>query len=116
MKSACMGSFMWEEQADYYDECGNLIEYTATRVVPWDLCKQIYKRMAYIAATSSFNPDWDLLVATQASLREHMRLLNEYQHIINELELLNPHDSDAVITLQDIVGELDKTKIMNGGT
>jgi len=50
MKAECIGEFSWEEQADYYDEHGNVIEYTATRTVPWDLCKEIYKRMAVAAA------------------------------------------------------------------
>ena len=52
MKARCIGEFSWDEQADYYDENGNVIEHTATRVVPWDLCKQIYKTMARIASAS----------------------------------------------------------------
>lgn len=50
MKAECIGEFSWEEQADYYDENGNVIEHVATRIVPWDLCKEIYKRMAQAAA------------------------------------------------------------------
>ena len=50
MKVACMGEFSWTEDAPYYDEDGNLIEHEAERIVPWDLCKQIYKRMAMVAA------------------------------------------------------------------
>ena len=52
MKMYCMGEYSWQEQADYYDEYGNLIEYVATRVVPWDLCKTIYKQMATMANAS----------------------------------------------------------------
>ena len=61
-----------------------------------------------VTKVDDFNQDWDLLEATQASLREHMDLLNAYQHIINELELLNPHDSDAIITLQDSIKDILK--------
>lgn len=50
MKVECIGEFQWEEDSPYYDENGNLIEYTATRIVPWDLCKQIYKQMAIVAS------------------------------------------------------------------
>jgi len=49
MKRYCMGAYSWEEQADYYDEDGSLVEYTATRTVPWGLCKKIYKQMATMA-------------------------------------------------------------------
>jgi hypothetical protein len=45
MKHDCMGQFSWQEEAPYYDENGNVIEHTATRTVPWDLCKDIYKAM-----------------------------------------------------------------------
>ena len=44
MKAECIGEFSWKEEADYYDENGNLIKHIATRVVPWDVCKQIYKK------------------------------------------------------------------------
>ncbi len=50
MKARFIGEFKWEEQADYYDEDGNVIEHVATRVVPWDLCKQIFKEMAEFAS------------------------------------------------------------------
>ena len=50
MKAECIGRFLWLEEASYYDEHGNLIEYEAERVVPWDLCKEIYIRMAKVAA------------------------------------------------------------------
>jgi len=44
-----MGAYSWQEDADYYDEHGNVIEHVATRTVPWDLCKTIYKQMATMA-------------------------------------------------------------------
>ena len=50
MKAECIGEFSWEEEADYYDEDGNIVEHVATRTVPWDLCKKIYKQMAMVAA------------------------------------------------------------------
>ena len=51
MKIECIGEFSWEEEAPYYDENGDLHEdYVATHVVPWGICKDIYKRMATIAA------------------------------------------------------------------
>lgn len=51
MKIECIGEFSWREEAPYYDDEGNLHEdYVATHVVPWDICKDIYKRMAKIAA------------------------------------------------------------------
>lgn len=50
MKAECIGEFSWQEDADYYDEEGNVVEHVATRTVPWDLCKKIYKRMALVAA------------------------------------------------------------------
>jgi len=49
MKQYCMGEFSWQEQADYYDADGNVVEHVATREVPWDLCKKIYKQMATMA-------------------------------------------------------------------
>lgn len=49
MKAYCIGEYSWDEVAPHYDEHGNLIEHTATREVPWDLCKKIYKQMATIA-------------------------------------------------------------------
>lgn len=52
MKTYCIGEYSWQEQADYYDENGNLIDHNATRVVPWDLCKKIYKQMAMMANAS----------------------------------------------------------------
>jgi hypothetical protein len=53
MKGECIGEFTWKEQADYYDEDGNVVEHTAIRTVPWDLCKEIYRRMAHVAATEA---------------------------------------------------------------
>ncbi|GAB3380879.1 hypothetical protein NCG89_00905 [Spongiibacter taiwanensis] len=56
MKAECIGQFAWQEQADYYDEQGNVVEHVATRIVPWDLCKEIYRRMA-MAAHRSLGPE-----------------------------------------------------------
>jgi hypothetical protein len=50
MKAECLGEFEWEEEAPYYDEHGDLHEHTATHTVPWTLCKEIYKKMAMVAA------------------------------------------------------------------
>lgn len=52
MKAYCNGEYSWQEQADYYDENGNVVEHIATRTVPWDLCKAIYKQMATMANAS----------------------------------------------------------------
>lgn len=52
MKACCHGAFSWDEDAPYYDENGNFIEHIATREVPWDLCKAIYKQMATMANAS----------------------------------------------------------------
>lgn len=52
MKAECIGQFWWQEQADYYDEHGNVVEHVATRTVPWELCKEIYRRMAMVANLS----------------------------------------------------------------
>jgi hypothetical protein len=49
MKVECIGEFSWQEEAPYHDEDGDLHDYVATRAVPWDLCKEIYKRMASAA-------------------------------------------------------------------
>jgi len=49
IKAECIGEFSWQEEAPYYDENGEVIEHTATHVVPWDLCKKIYRRMAALA-------------------------------------------------------------------
>ena len=49
MKRYCMGEFEWQEDAPYYDEDGVLHQHTATRTVPWDICKKIYKQMATMA-------------------------------------------------------------------
>ncbi len=51
MKSACCGEFSWKEEDRIYDEDGNVIDRVVERVVPWTLCKEIYKKMALIAAT-----------------------------------------------------------------
>ncbi|WP_390614233.1 hypothetical protein [Maricurvus nonylphenolicus] len=52
MKANCIGEFSWEEYAPYYDEFGEHHDCTAERVVPWDLCKRIYQRMAIEASKS----------------------------------------------------------------
>lgn len=52
MKALCIGEFEWQEEAPYYNEDGALVEHTATRIVPWELCKSIYKKMAVIANKS----------------------------------------------------------------
>lgn len=49
MKAEHIGEYSWEEDAPYYDEDGELIEHTASHVVPWDLCKKIYAGMAQTA-------------------------------------------------------------------
>lgn len=46
MKARFIGEFYWKEDAPYYDEDGEAVEHTAKRVVPWNLCKRIYKEMA----------------------------------------------------------------------
>ncbi len=50
MKKECISEFSWEEDAPYYDENGNLIEFTAKHIVPWDLCKDIYQMMVRVAS------------------------------------------------------------------
>lgn len=52
MKRYCMGAFEWTEDAPFYDENGELHQYTATHTVPWNLCKKIYKQMATMANAS----------------------------------------------------------------
>ena len=49
MKAEFIGEFFWDEEAPYYDEDGELHDHVAQRVVPWDLCKRIYKEMAGFA-------------------------------------------------------------------
>lgn len=49
MKARFIGDFFWDEEAPYYDEDGVLHDHVAQRVVPWDLCKRIYKEMAGFA-------------------------------------------------------------------
>lgn len=63
MKIECMGEFSWQEEAPYYDEDGEVHDHVATHVVPWDICKDIYKRMAKCAPQpgNSAHPD-DLAV------------------------------------------------------
>lgn len=62
MKAECIGEFSWQEEADYYDEDGNYIEHVETHTVPWNLCKEIYKRMAMVAAQHKpTEPDDDYL-------------------------------------------------------
>jgi len=57
MKWACIGEFSWKEEAPYYDENGKLHEdYVAQHVVPWDICKQIYKAMLAIAPAAAPAP------------------------------------------------------------
>lgn len=46
MKAQFIDEFSWQEDATYYDEHGILHSFTATRTVPWDLCKRIFKAMA----------------------------------------------------------------------
>lgn len=45
MKIDCIGEFSWQEDAPYYDDKGEVHDYVATHVVPWDVCKDIFKRM-----------------------------------------------------------------------
>ncbi len=45
MKAECIGEFFWEEDAPYYDNEGVRYEYTKRNIVPWDLCKDIFKKM-----------------------------------------------------------------------
>jgi|GEM_PF-1130632 len=52
MKATCIGEFSWEEDSPYYDENGDCHEHTAVHIVPWDLCKKIYQRMAVEASKS----------------------------------------------------------------
>lgn len=59
MKSKFIGEFEWQEDASYYDDDERCyVEYRATRTVPWDLCKTIFKQMAahWIAAAPSPEP------------------------------------------------------------
>lgn len=47
MKAECIGEFTWSEEWPYYDEDGNLhADHVHTHVVPWSVCKEIYKAMA----------------------------------------------------------------------
>ena len=46
MKVECIGEFSWQEEAPHYDEDGEVHDYVATHVVPWSVCKAIYKKMA----------------------------------------------------------------------
>lgn len=50
MQDACIGRFYWNEDAPYFNENGDFIEHEAQRVIPWRLCKEIYSRMAMVAA------------------------------------------------------------------
>jgi len=53
MKAECIGEFTWDEEWPYYDEDGVLHEdHIHTHCVPWSVCKEIYKRMAKVAAAS----------------------------------------------------------------
>lgn len=46
MKAECIGRFFWEEKWPYYDEDGNYHnENILVHIVPWDLCKDIFKKM-----------------------------------------------------------------------
>lgn len=59
MKAKFIGDFEWQEDASYYDDDERCyVEYRATRIVPWDLCKTIFKQMAahWIAAAPSPEP------------------------------------------------------------
>jgi hypothetical protein len=55
MKHKFIGEFSWKEDAPYYDEHGELHEYVAQHVVPWDICKDIYKQMALFAINGAEN-------------------------------------------------------------
>ena len=50
MKADCIGEFSWTEDSPYYNEDGKLFEGEVTHVVPWNLCKEIYKAMAIVAS------------------------------------------------------------------
>ena len=49
MKYKFIGQFSWKEEAPYYDARGEVHDYIAQYVVPWDICKYIYKQMALFA-------------------------------------------------------------------
>lgn len=60
MKAEFMGEFSWQEYAPYNDEDGDFHDYTATRTVPWSLCKTIYKRMAgFVMLSTPTTPQAD---------------------------------------------------------
>ena len=60
MKGACIGDFKFTRQNacakcfeladENCDVCGGKIDYIETIIVPWDVCKEIYKAMAIEAA------------------------------------------------------------------
>lgn len=78
MKQKFIGEFSWEEEAPYYDENGVLHDHVAQHVVPWDLCKRIYKELAGFALTNgvlappvaSAAPDAALLAEALEKARE----------------------------------------------
>lgn len=52
MRHQFIGEFSWKEEAPYYDKHGEIHEHVAQHVVPWDICKDIYKQMALFAIKS----------------------------------------------------------------
>ena len=67
MKQKFIGEFSWEEEAPYYDENGELHDHVAQHVVPWSLCKQIYKEMAGFANAALTQRDSEWLESEQLS-------------------------------------------------
>src|SRR5690554_577180 len=53
MRAKHIGEYWWDEEAPYYDENGDLHDHVARHVVPWSLCKEIYKSMAKSAMLSA---------------------------------------------------------------
>lgn len=75
MKRRFIGEYCWQEEAPYYDENGVLHDNMATREIPWDMCKKIYKEMAAHWIATAPQPEQaqqsdDLTIAYMAGLHD----------------------------------------------
>ncbi len=60
--------------------------------------------------SADYTSDWCLLEATQGSLREHMKLLNDaYKELDYRAEIINTRDG-TIKQLQERVRKLEETK------
>ena len=78
------------EQKVIFSGCGHELERViADMSCPVCARKEVERLQARVEALANFNPDWDMLEATQESLREHMQIIRKLNDGIDGLTRAN---------------------------